>query len=343
MARRGRPRDAAALLRRRKAGGRALCRGSVEQRVVAVRGEPGAVVGCARRRRSPRPVDERMPLALPARQRATRRARRGATRRPSRLRWRARRGRRRRRAPRLRPGTGSRAEARERRARGPAVSRPSEPTPGPPARRRERPRPSRAGRPHRRGARALRLAASARRLGGSRRARRACAPPRRARPAAPSARETCVVWEPSATVPRSVLVRGVHLVERRSGPARARLRAGRRPRPRLRSRLDGGDRPRRASRRACGASSSAGSSAGAAGRRRARLVPALAPAQERLDAERDESELDELAHGAMVPRPPEGRVAGTIRGFLPRQRLRPFPAVPPAVRPIQTEGRRTGT
>ena len=59
-------REAAPLLRRRQAGRGAFRRGQVEQRVVAVRGEPRAVVGHGRRRRNVRAIDARIAFALGA-------------------------------------------------------------------------------------------------------------------------------------------------------------------------------------------------------------------------------------------------------------------------------------
>ena len=162
-------------------------------------------------------------------------------------------------------------------------------------------------------------------------------------PAASGSRETCVVSDGSATVAGSALVGRLHLVERGTALL-VHLGASvvdRRPPGRAPS----STAPRRATRRASACSSSAGSTAAGGRRRRRQLgfgLASLAPAQEGADPECDERDLDELAHGAMVPPPPEARLVPS-RSFLPRpgsvrsrRRLR-------AARPTQTEGRRTGT
>ena len=324
-----RPRERGRLLRRRQAGRRALRGRSVEQGVVAVRAEPRPVVGTPAEPAARLAGTRARAVHAPRATRATRRPRRAARRRPSRRRSRARRGRRRRRARRRRRGRGPRAGATGPRARALGASRPSEPTPRPRARRSARRRPSHAGgRPRREGASASPCGAHARRPAGCPPARRAHERRRRARPACSSGScETCVVSDGSATAPASVLVRGVHLVERGAagvvhlGAAVGDCR-GRRfgvPRPARRP---------RATRRACGA-----------GRRRGRRLArapgsspppscaALAPVQERPDPERDDGELDELAHGAMVSAAPEVHTVATI------------PRLPASPRPVRSRRR----
>ena len=128
----------------------------------------------------------------------------------------------------------------------------------------------------------------------------------------------------------------------------ARLaRAPRRAAPRATPSVARPARPprRRATRRACCRSSSAGSAAGVRGGRRRRLQPrpgrAACASAERGDAERDERDPDELAHGgdgtAAVGRAACYPSAASCLAARRRSRRR----LP--VRPTQTEGRRQGT